>query len=64
LKILILIDNIKAINVIESPHLRKIFLLLRKDLTEVEIPGRTRIREHVDKVYKEYLQKLEEELKV
>ena len=64
LTIVKLANSDKAINVVESPRLKKIFLMLRKDLKESDIPGRTKIREHVDKLYEEHLKELEEELKV
>jgi hypothetical protein len=38
--------------------------MLKKDLTEKDIPGHTTIRDHIDKVYEDHLKTLEEELKV
>ena len=46
------------------PCLKKIFLMLRKDLKESEIPGCIKIHEHIDKMQEEHLERLEEELKV
>jgi len=52
------------LNVIESPHLRRIFLLLRQDLKDSDIPHRTTIRNHVKEIWDEHLKGLEEEIKV
>ena len=54
----------QSINVIESPQLRKIFLLLRQELKESDIPGRTTIRNRIEKAYEDYLKQLEEEMAV
>lgn len=54
----------QAINVVESPRLKKIFLMLRGELKESDIPGRTKIREKIDAMYEEHLEKLEKELQV
>ena len=54
----------QSINVIESPRLRKIFLLLRQELKESDIPGRTMIRSRIEKAYEDYLKQLEEEMAV
>jgi DNA-binding protein Fis len=54
----------QSINVIESPRLRKIFLLLRQELKESDIPGRTMIRNRIEKAYEDYLKQLEEEMAV
>jgi hypothetical protein len=55
---------IQSINVIESPELRKIFLLLRSELKESDIPGRSTIRNHIDKHYEAHMEQLEEEMMV
>ena len=55
---------LKSINVIESPHLRKIFLLLRKELRESDIPGHTSIRMQIGHTFKAYLKQLEDDMKV
>jgi hypothetical protein len=44
--------------------LKKIFLLLRQELKESDIPGRTTLRKKVEKAYQDYLKKLEEEMAV
>jgi hypothetical protein len=49
---------------VESPHLKKIFLMLHKGLKESEIPGCTAICQHIDEMKEEHLKRLEEELKV
>jgi hypothetical protein len=38
--------------------------MLRGDLKESDIPGRTKIREKIDAMYDEHIAKLGEELKV
>jgi hypothetical protein len=55
---------IQSLNVIESPRLRKIFLLLRQELKESDIPGRMAIRNRIQKAYEDYLKQLKEEMKV
>jgi hypothetical protein len=54
----------QAINVVESPRLKKIFLMLRKELKESDIPGRTTIRKTIDEMQESHLENLEDELKV
>jgi hypothetical protein len=54
----------KSINVIESPQLREIFLMLRKELRESDIPGRTTIRKRINEVLDEYFEKLQGEMEV
>jgi hypothetical protein len=39
-------------------------LLLREELKESDIPGRTALCNHIEKAFKTYMQKLEEDLKV
>jgi len=39
-------------------------LLLRQELKESDIPGRTTIRNRIDKAYQDYLKQLEEEMMV
>ena len=55
---------IQSINVVESPRLKKLFLLLRKELKESDIPGRTAIRSHIEKNYDAYMKQLEEDMAV
>jgi len=54
----------QAINVIESPRLRNIFLLLRQELKESDIPGRTTLRNRIEKAYEDHMKQLEEEMMV
>jgi hypothetical protein len=44
--------------------LKKIFLLLRQELKESDIPGRTTIHKKIEKAYQDYLKQLEEEMAV
>ena len=39
-------------------------LLLRQELKEPDIPGRTTIRNRVEKTYQDYLKRLEEDMGV
>ncbi|KIJ98154.1 hypothetical protein K443DRAFT_133552 [Laccaria amethystina LaAM-08-1] len=59
-----IIADDQSLNVIESPHLRRIFLLLRQDLKDSDIPHRTTIRNHVKEIWDEHLKGLEEEIKI
>ena len=43
---------------------QKIFLLLRQELKELDIPGRTTIRNRVEKAYQDYMKQLEEDMAV
>jgi hypothetical protein len=54
----------QSLNVVESPRLKKIFLMLKKDLREQDIPGHTTIRVRIDKLAEDHLKELEEEMKV
>jgi hypothetical protein len=49
---------------VESPQLKKIFLLLRQDLQESDIPGRTTIRKHIDQAFNSYIAQLKEKMAV
>ena len=49
---------------VESPHLKKIFLMLQKELKESDIPGHTTIQKKIDEMQEDHLKNLEEELKV
>jgi hypothetical protein len=49
---------------VESPRLRKIFLLLRKELQESDIPGRSTIRTRIEQAYEEHMNQLEQEMAV
>ena len=53
----------QPLNIVESPRLRKIFLILRKELKNSDIPGRTAIRNRVEKAFEDYLEELRTEMK-
>jgi hypothetical protein len=44
--------------------LKKIFLLLRQELKESDIPGRTTMRKEIEKAFQDHLKNLEEEMAV
>ncbi|KAF7333764.1 HAT family dimerization domain-containing protein [Mycena venus] len=52
----------QSISVIENKQLRKIFLMLRSELKDYDIPHRTKIRERVMEVWEEHLKTLETEM--
>ena len=54
----------QAISVVESPRLRKIFLLLRGELKESDIPSCSTMRNHIEEAYEEHMKQLEEEIVV
>jgi len=54
----------QSINIIQSPRLKKIFLLLKKDLSERDIPGRTTIHNHINQMFEEHMARLKAEAKV
>jgi hypothetical protein len=62
--LLIIIILSKSLNVIESPKLRNIFLMLRRELKDSDIPGRTTIRKRIMEVVDEYLEQLGREMQV
>ena len=49
---------------IESPQLRAIFLLLRQELRDSEIPSRTTIRNRISDVLEGHLEDLRREMEV
>jgi hypothetical protein len=55
---------VQSINIIESPRLRAIFLMLREELSDSDIPCRTTIRHRIEEVFEEHLCELEQEMKV
>lgn len=57
-------DWLQSLNVVESPHLRAIFLMLREELRDEDIPRRTHIRQRVSEVWEEHNSDLEDEMKV
>lgn len=54
----------QALNVVECRELRNIFLLLRQELRDEDIPHRTALRERIGVVFEEHLQQLERDMKV
>lgn len=48
----------------ESPRLRKIFLLLRKELKESDIPSRSTMRNRIEQAYEEHMKQLEADMAV
>ncbi|KAF7967999.1 hypothetical protein HWV62_32196 [Athelia sp. TMB] len=54
----------QSINVADNPHLRAIFLMLRQELRQEDIPHHTTLRNHIIQIWEEYLNKLSEEMKV
>lgn len=51
-------------NAIESPELRSIFLMLRDDLEDRDIPKRTTLSRRLDEVFEEHLVQLEQDITV
>lgn len=56
--------QIQAINIVESPRFRKLLLLLRQELKESDIPGRTTIRNRISDAFQVNLKELQETLQV
>jgi hypothetical protein len=54
----------QAISVVESPRLRKIFLLLREELKESDIPSRSTMRNRIEEAYEKHMKELQEEMEV
>ena len=54
----------QAISVVESPRLRKIFLLLHKELKESDIPSHSTMCNHIEEAYEEHMKQLQEEMEV
>jgi hypothetical protein len=55
---------LKSLNVIECPQLRAIFLMLREELRDSDIPSRTTIRKRVDEVLDQHLAQLKRDMAV
>ena len=49
---------------IESPELRQIFLMLRKELKDSDIPHHTTLRNRIAEVIEEHIKLLEKEMNV
>ena len=54
----------QSLNVIENPHLRAIFLMLREELCDEDIPRRTHIRQRVGEIWEDHISDLEIEMNV
>jgi hypothetical protein len=54
----------KPMNIIESPRLRAIFKMLKTDLKDSDIPGRTTLSNRIKEMFDEYLDVLETDMKV
>jgi hypothetical protein len=54
----------KSINVIECPQLRAIFLMLRQELKDSDIPHRSTVRARILELWDEHLDGLETEMAV
>jgi len=54
----------QSINVIESPKLRAIFLMLQEDLKNSDIPHRTTIRKQIMEIWDEHLDALQDQMMV
>ena len=57
-------DFDQSLNIVESPRLHKIFLLLRKELKKSDIPTCRTIQNHILDMFSEHLEKLGQEMKV
>jgi hypothetical protein len=63
-QLVVILTLLQSINIVESPRLRKIFLLLRKELKESDIPSRSTMRTRIEQAYDEHMKQLEEEMAV
>jgi len=52
------------LNVVESPELRKIFMMLHQELKDSDIPHQATIQQCIKEIWEEHLKGLEDELKV
>ncbi|KAF8880086.1 hypothetical protein CPB84DRAFT_1851924 [Gymnopilus junonius] len=51
-----------SINIIGSPKLRALFLMLHENLRDADIPHRTALREHIMKTWEDYIASLQVDL--
>ena len=56
--------NIQPLNIVESTELWNIFLMLRAELKDADIPHRTMIRTRVEETVTHHLKQLQEDMKV
>ena len=54
----------KSINVIENQQLRAIFLMLREELRDQDIPSRAHIRSRIMSMMNEHIDRLEKDMRV
>lgn len=57
-------ETYQSLNVIESQELRHIFLMLRKELKDTDIPHHSTLRNRIEEVVKEHLVQLEKDMSV
>ncbi|KAK6992491.1 ribonuclease H-like domain-containing protein, partial [Favolaschia claudopus] len=57
-----IVSDDQSINVVENEQLRNIFLMLRSELNDSDIPHRTKIRKRVIEIWDEHLANLESEM--
>ncbi|KAJ7155918.1 hypothetical protein C8R43DRAFT_884280, partial [Mycena crocata] len=57
-----IVGDDQSINVIENEQLRAIFLMLRAELKDSDIPHRTTIRNRILQIWDEYLDRLEADI--
>ena len=61
---LLLLISFKSINVMECPEFCSLLLLMRSDLSEKDIPHRTKLRESIIKMWEAWFQTLKTDLSV
>jgi hypothetical protein len=49
---------------VESPRLKRVFFILRNELKQSDIPGRSSVRNYIMDRFREHLIKLEGDMKV
>ncbi|KAK0432827.1 uncharacterized protein EV420DRAFT_1695189 [Desarmillaria tabescens] len=59
-----IVSNDQSFNVVESLELRWIFLMLREELTDDDIPRRTQIWKRVMEIWEDHLKQLSKEMQV
>ncbi|KAK0437727.1 uncharacterized protein EV420DRAFT_1487004 [Desarmillaria tabescens] len=59
-----IVSNDQSFNVVESPELCCIFLMLREELTDDDIPCRTQIWKRVMEIWEDHLKQLSKEMQV
>ncbi len=62
--LILLLTLQQSLNVIENVHLRSIFLMLRPELHNRDIPHRTKIRKHIMNTWDSHKQDLGKRMKV